>query len=117
MVAYVRDGYGAFRQPKFVCGRWEMLVFRVYGARQDFYEFSLYLNSDFDDQVYDCSLTAMAAMHAVDMHDSFLFVGDLYGLYQECLGSTATNCHGDAALDFAYVSGCDQLVIGPTHAH
>ena len=29
MVAYVRDGYGAFRQPKFECGCCEMLVFRV----------------------------------------------------------------------------------------
>ena len=33
-----------------------------------------------------------------------------------CLGSTSTNRHGVAALDFAAVSGCDQLVIGPTHA-
>ena len=29
MAAYVRDGYGAFRQPKFECGCWEMLVARV----------------------------------------------------------------------------------------
>ena len=28
MAAYVRDGYGAFRQPKFECGCCEMLVFR-----------------------------------------------------------------------------------------
>ena len=28
-----------------------------------------------------------------------------------------TNHHGVAALDFATVSGCDQLVIGPTHTH
>ena len=27
-----------------------------------------------------------------------------------------TNRHGVAALDFDTVSGCDQLVIGPTHA-
>ena len=31
------------------------------------------------------------------------------------MGSTTTNRHGVAALDFATVSGCDQLVIGPTH--
>ena len=35
---------------------------------------------------------------------------------QEWLGSTTTNRHCVAALDFATVSGCDQLVIGPTHA-
>ena len=33
MAAYVRDGYGAFRQPKFECGCCEMLVFLVCGAR------------------------------------------------------------------------------------
>ena len=27
------------------------------------------------------------------------------------------NRHGVAAFDFATVSGCDQLVVGPTHAH
>ena len=32
------------------------------------------------------------------------------------MASTTTNRHGVAALDFATVSGCDQLVIGPTHA-
>ena len=32
MAAYVRDGYGAFRQSKFECGCCEMLVFRVCGV-------------------------------------------------------------------------------------
>ena len=36
--------------------------------------------------------------------------------YQEWLGSTTTNSHGVAAFDFTTVSGCDQLVVGPTHA-
>ena len=31
-------------------------------------------------------------------------------------GSTTTNHHGVVAIDFATVSGCDQLVTGPTHA-
>ena len=35
MAAYVRDGYGAFRQPKFECGCCEMLGFRVCGVRQN----------------------------------------------------------------------------------
>ena len=51
MAAYVRDGYGAFRQPKFECGCCEMLVFRVCGALQNFYVFSLYRNPDIDDQI------------------------------------------------------------------
>ena len=33
MASYVRDGYGAFRQPKFECGCCEMLVVRVRGLR------------------------------------------------------------------------------------
>ena len=32
------------------------------------------------------------------------------------MGPTTTNRHGDASFDFATVSGCDQLVVGPTHA-
>ena len=35
MAAYVLDGYGALRQPKFVCGCCEMFFFRVCGARQN----------------------------------------------------------------------------------
>ena len=30
--------------------------------------------------------------------------------------STTTNRHGVAAFDFGTVLGCDQLVVGPTHA-
>ena len=66
MAAYVRDGYGAFRQPKFECACCEMLVFRVCGARQNFYVFSLYRNPPLDDRIYDCLLTAMAAVQAED---------------------------------------------------
>ena len=58
----------------------------------------------------------MAAVQAEDVRASFLFVGDLNGHHQEWLGSTTTNRHGVAAFDFATVSGCDQLVVDPTHA-
>ena len=112
----MRDGYGAFRQPKFECGCCEILVFRVCGARENFYVFSLYRNPHLDDRIYDCLLTAMAAVQAADARASFLFVGDLNGHHQEWLGSTTTNLHGVADLDFETVLGCDQLVIGPTHA-
>ena len=60
MPAYVRDGYGSFRQPKFECGCCEMLVFRVCCARQN-YVFSLYRNPDLDDWIYDCLLTGSCA--------------------------------------------------------
>ena len=116
MAAYVRDGYGAFRQSKFECGCCEMLVFRICGARQNLYVYTLYRNPDLDDRIFDCLLASMAAVQAEDVRASFLFVGDLNGHHQEWLGSTTTNRHGVAAFDFATVPGCNQLVVGPTHA-
>ena len=60
MAAYVRDGYGAFRQPKFEYGCCEMLVFRVCGVRQNLYVISLYHNRDLDDCIFDCLLASIA---------------------------------------------------------
>ena len=71
---------------------------------------------DLDDRIFDCLLASMAAVQAQDVRASFLFVGALIDHHQEWLGSTTTNRHGVAAFDFATVSGCDQLVVGPTHA-
>ena len=115
MAAYVRDGHGAFRQRKFECGCCEMMVFRVCGVRRNFYLFSLYRNPYLDDRIFDCLLISMSAVQAEDVRASFLFMGDLNGHHQEWLGSTTTNRHGVAAVDFATVAGCDQLVVGPTH--
>ena len=84
--------------------------------RQNLYVCSLYRNLDLDDRNFDCLLASMAAVQAEDVRASFLFVDDLNGHHQEWLGSTTTNRHGVAAFDFATVSGCDQSVVGPTHA-
>ena len=84
--------------------------------RQNLYVYSLYRSPDLDDQIFDSLLASMAAVQAEDVHASFLFVGDLNGHHQEWLGSMTMNRHGVAAFDFATVSGCDQLVDGPTHA-
>ena len=116
MAAYVLDGYGAFHQPKFECSCCEMLVFRVCDVRQNIHVYSLYRNPDLDHPIFDCLLASMAAVQAGDVRASFWFVGDLNGHHQEWLGSTTTNRHGVAAFDFATVSGCDQLVVGPTDA-
>ena len=67
-------------------------------------------------RIFYCLLASMAALQAADLHAPFLFAGDLNGHHQEWLGSTTTNSHGVAAFDFTTVSGCDQLVDGPTHA-
>ena len=58
MAAYVQDGYGAFRQPKFECGCCEMLVFRVCSVRQNIYVYSLYRNPDLDDHLFYCLLAS-----------------------------------------------------------
>ena len=116
MAAYVRDGYGAFRQPKFSCNCCEMLVVRDGSLRQNFYVYCLYRNLDQDERIYNCLLTSMAAVQAKDVRASFLFVSELNGHHQKWLGSTTTNSHGVADFGFSTVSGCDQLVVGPTHA-
>ena len=68
MAAYVRDGYVAFRQAKFECGCCEMLVFRVCGARQNLYVFSLYCNPDLDARILDFLLASMTAVQAENVH-------------------------------------------------
>ena len=84
--------------------------------RQNLYVYSLYHNPDLDDRIFYCLLASMAACRLkMSMHLS-LFVGDLNGHHQKWLGSTTTNCHGVVAFDFATVAGCNQLVVGPTHA-
>ena len=60
--AYVRDGNGAFRKPKFECGCCEMLFFIVCGMRKNLYVYSLYRNPDLDDRIFDCLLASMAAV-------------------------------------------------------
>ena len=93
IVAYVRDGYGAFRQPNIDCGCSEMLFFRVCGVRRNFYLFTPYLNPDLDEKIFDCLLTSIAAVQAKDVCASFLFVGDLNGQHQEWFGSMTKNRH------------------------
>ena len=43
-------------------------------------------------------------------------MGDLNCHHEEWLSSKTMNRHGVAAIDFATVSDCDQMVVGPTHA-
>ena len=45
MAAYVRDGYGASRNPNLSVVV-EMLIFRVCGVRQNLYVYNLYRNPD-----------------------------------------------------------------------
>ena len=112
MAAYVRDGYGAFRKPKFECCCCEMLFFKIRGVRQNIHVFSIYRNPDRDDRIFVCLLAAMAAEQAEDVRASFLFVGDLNGHHQEWLGSTTTNRHGvPAFVAISWLSAQPMLVV------
>ena len=91
-------------------------VFKVCIESKNLYVYSFYRNPDLDDRNLYCILTSMAALQAEDDRASLLFVGDLNSHHQEWLGSKTTNRHGVAAFDFATVSGCDHLVVSPTHA-
>ena len=61
----------------------------------------------------------MASVQAVDVRASFLFTG-YFEWPSSGVGSTTTRrgwvLHGVETFDFATVSGCDQLVVGPANA-
>ncbi len=59
---------------------------------------------------------AMSVIQDDDRKAAFVVVGDFNAHHREWLDSVSpTYSHGRAALDFANVSGCSQLVAGPTH--
>ena len=68
MAAIVRDGFGELCPPKFECGCWEMLVFRVCGGKQNFYVYSFYRYPDLDDLIFHCLLSSMAAVRMIVNH-------------------------------------------------
>ncbi len=82
----------------------------------EFYILCSYRNPDSDDAIFDCLLTAMSLIQDDDQKAAFVFVGDFNAHHCEWLESVSpTDSHGLAALDFANVSLCSQLVVGPTH--
>lgn len=116
MSVYIRSGYTAQHLSKFNCHCHEMQLIKVSSKYNNHYIFSLYRNPDANNDLYDCLLTAMASIQSVDVKASFIFVGDLNAHHQEWLGSISpTNRNGLAALDFSNLSGCEQLIQGPTH--
>ena len=58
----------------------------------------------------------MVSVQDSNRRASFSFFGDFNAHHTDWLGSVSpTHCQGRAALDFANISGCDQLVSEPTH--
>ena len=77
--------------------------------------FSLYCNPDLDDRIFYCLLASMAAVQAEDVRASFLFVGDLNGIIRSGWVLRRRTVMELQPFDIATVSGCDQLVVSPTH--
>ena len=116
LATYIRSGFSATIKKNHICNCHEIQLIRVCSRSNNFYIFSIYRNPDLDDSIYDCLLSSMSDIQEQDRKSSFIFVGDLNAHHQEWLNSTsATDRHGIAALDFANLSGCVQLINEPTH--
>lgn len=115
MAVYVRDGFSASLASSYSCNCCEMQIVRVCGGRMNFYVFSLYRNPDIDDHIFDCLVSSMSSIQEADRRAAFIFTGDLIAHHAQWLGSARTDGHGVAARDFADISGCEQMVTGPTH--
>ncbi len=116
MSVHIREGFSAHRKTKYECTCHETVVIRVCAQLQNFYILGSYRNPDSDDTIFDCLLMAMAMIQDDDRKAAFVFAGDYNAHHREWLESVSpTDSHGRAALDFANVSGCSQLVVGPTH--
>ena len=113
---YIKNGYAAYRRSSYECKCHEYMVVRVCSKFHNFYVFNIYRNPSSNDTIYDCLINAMADIQQADPKSAFVFVGDFNAHHEEWLGSVSpTDAHGVAAMDFADISGCTQLVDGPTH--
>ncbi len=108
--------FSAHRKTKHECICHETVVIRVCVQLQKFYILGFYRNPDSDYTIFDCLLMAMSVIRDDDREAAFVFVDDFNAHPREWLESVfPTDSHGRAALEFAIVSGCSQLVAGSTH--
>lgn len=69
-----------------------------------------------NDSVFECLAEAVSKIQEIDKKSCFVFMGDYNAHHEEWLGSTCTDIHGEAALQFCYTLGLSQLVGESTHA-
>ena len=94
----------------------ESCVFRICSKMNNFNVYSFYHNPGHDDSLYDCLLDSMGLVQSVDDKAVFVCAGDANPHHSESLESVSpTDRHGRDALDFGNLSGCEQLVLCPTH--
>ena len=91
-------------------------VFRICSRINNFYVYAYYCNPGHDGSLYNCLLDSMAPVQSVDDKAVFVFVSDAHARHSEWSESfSPTDRHVRDALDFCNLSGCEQLVRGPTH--
>ena len=116
LAVYIRTGFCASMQKNHICECHEIQLVKITSRTNNFYIFSMYRNPDLDNSIFDCLLDSMFEIQGADRKASFIFVGDLNVHHQNWLVSVSnTDSAGIAALDFANLSGCDQLVQESTH--
>ncbi len=114
MSVHIRESFSAHRKTKYECTCHKTVIIRVCAQLHNFYILGSFRNPDSDDTIFDCLL--MTIIQDEDRKAAFVFVGDFNVHHREWLESVSpTDSHGHAALDFAYVSQCSQLVMGPAH--
>ena len=116
LAAYIRSGFSASICKDHICTCHEIQLIKVSSRVNNFYIFSIYRNPDLDDSIYDCLLGSMGNIQEMDPKSAFIFVGDVNAHHREWLNSVSpTDCHGIAAVNFATLSGCEQIIGEPTH--
>ena len=91
-------------------------MFCICSRINNFYVYAFYRNLGSDGSLFDCLLDSMARVQSVDDKAVIVFVDDANAHHSEWLESVShTYRHGRDALDFCFLSGCVQLVRGPTH--
>ncbi len=94
----------------------KLLSFVYVHSPRIFYILGSYRNPDNNYIIFDCLSMAVSMIQDDDRKAVIVFVGDFNAHHREWLESVSpTDFHGRTAPDFANVSGCSQLVAGPTH--
>ena len=120
LVTYIRNGFSASLRNDLTCKcpnvRHEIQLVKIGSRTHNFYVFNIYRSPSANDSIYDCLMTSMSHIQELDRKSCFVFVGDFNAHHRDWLNSISeTNPHGVAALDFANLTNCEQLIVEPTH--